>query len=86
MKKEGLAVENGTHLPQPHYLHELSEEDEKRLGSLFKQLDVNGDGRIDVQDLSESLRRMGVHQVPGHAEVSSSAPVLIELIQIEIIK
>ena len=68
MKKEGPAVENGSHLH--HYLHELNEEDEKRLAALFKQLDVNGDGRIDVQDLSESLRRMGVHQLPGHAEVS----------------
>ena len=74
MKKEGAPSENGSHLP--HCLHELSEEDEKRLGSLFKELDVNGDGRIDVQDLSESLKRMGVHQLPGHAEVSSMAEIM----------
>ena len=56
--------------PFPHSSHELRAEDEKRLESLFKQLDVNRDGRIDANDLSEALHRMGIHQMPGHVQVS----------------
>ncbi|XP_069705504.1 mitochondrial adenyl nucleotide antiporter SLC25A24-B [Periplaneta americana] len=46
----------------PHYLHELPQEDEERLESLFKSLDVDGNGRIDIHDLSVALREFGVNQ------------------------
>lgn len=46
----------------PHYLHELPIEEEERLGNLFKQLDVDGNGKIDIHDLSVALKDSGVHQ------------------------
>lgn len=51
----------------PHYLHELPQEDEERLGKLFSLLDKKGNGRIDIHDLSVALREHGVHH--GYAEV-----------------
>lgn len=47
---------------------ELPHEDEERLGNLFKQLDRDGNGRIDIHDLSEALREFGLSSV--YAEVS----------------
>ncbi|PNF40992.1 Calcium-binding mitochondrial carrier protein SCaMC-2 [Cryptotermes secundus] len=46
----------------PHYLHELPQEDEERLENLFKSLDVDGNGKIDIHDLSVALREFGVNQ------------------------
>jgi hypothetical protein len=46
----------------PHYLHELPQEDEERLENLFKSLDVDGNGKIDIRDLSVALRESGVNQ------------------------
>jgi solute carrier family 25 phosphate transporter 23/24/25/41 len=46
----------------PHYLHELPQEDEERLENLFKSLDVDGNGKIDIHDLSLALREFGVNQ------------------------
>jgi solute carrier family 25 phosphate transporter 23/24/25/41 len=46
----------------PHYLHELPQEDEERLENLFKSLDVDGKGKIDIHDLSVALREFGVNQ------------------------
>ena len=40
--------------------HEITEEEEKRYADLFEKLDVDGDGRIDVDDLQEGLVRLGV--------------------------
>ncbi|XP_003742296.1 calcium-binding mitochondrial carrier protein SCaMC-2 [Galendromus occidentalis] len=40
--------------------HELTLETERRLEDLFEKLDVNGDGRIDVSDLTEGLQKLGV--------------------------
>lgn len=50
-----------------HYLHELPAQDEERLSKIFKQLDLDGNGRIDVHDLSKALHEVGVHQ--RYAEV-----------------
>ncbi|XP_018403620.1 PREDICTED: calcium-binding mitochondrial carrier protein SCaMC-2-like isoform X1 [Cyphomyrmex costatus] len=47
--------------PPAHYLHELPAQDEERLASLFQRLDLDGNGRIDVHDLSQALREVGVH-------------------------
>ncbi|XP_049784341.1 calcium-binding mitochondrial carrier protein SCaMC-2 [Schistocerca cancellata] len=46
----------------PHYLHELPVEDEERLENLFKTLDTDGNGKIDIHDLSAALKEFGVHQ------------------------
>ncbi|XP_072756356.1 calcium-binding mitochondrial carrier protein SCaMC-2 isoform X1 [Anoplolepis gracilipes] len=47
--------------PPAHYLHELPAQDEERLERLFQRLDLDGNGRIDVHDLSQALREVGVH-------------------------
>ncbi|XP_077276191.1 short Calcium-binding Mitochondrial Carrier isoform X1 [Temnothorax americanus] len=47
--------------PPAHYLHELPAQDEERLEGLFQRLDLDGNGRIDVHDLSQALREVGVH-------------------------
>lgn len=47
--------------PPAHYLHELPAQDEERLERLFQNLDLDGNGRIDVHDLSHALREVGVH-------------------------
>ncbi|XP_047473599.1 calcium-binding mitochondrial carrier protein SCaMC-1-B-like [Penaeus chinensis] len=52
-----------------HHAYEFPSDEENRLGNLFKQLDVNGDGRIDVHDLSEGLKKLNIPQVPGYAEL-----------------
>jgi len=49
--------------------HSSSAADEQRIEELFRKLDVNRDGRIDIHDLSEALHRLEVHQLPRHAEV-----------------
>lgn len=54
--------------PRPHYVQQLPYEEEERLERLFKQLDVNGDGRIDIHDLTEVLSKRGVPPVYGHAQ------------------
>ncbi|XP_014222694.1 calcium-binding mitochondrial carrier protein SCaMC-2 isoform X1 [Trichogramma pretiosum] len=48
--------------PPAHYIHELPAQDEERLGKLFRTLDLDGNGRIDVHDLSKALHAAGVHE------------------------
>lgn len=52
----------------PHYLHELPTGDEERLEKIFNKLDLDGNGRIDVHDLSKALHDVGVHK--RYAEVT----------------
>lgn len=48
---------------------ESESESEERLALIFKRLDRNGNGRIDIQELTSSLKRSGIpHQ---YAEVST---------------
>ncbi|KAI5701755.1 hypothetical protein M8J75_013019 [Diaphorina citri] len=47
----------------PHYLHELPQEDEERLEKLFVALDTDGNGKIDIHDLSKALKDFGVHSL-----------------------
>lgn len=42
-----------------HYLHELPHSDEERLEKLFNQLDRDGNGKIDIHDLSAALKQFG---------------------------
>lgn len=46
-----------------------ADEDGQKLKELFKKLDVNQDGRIDIDDLTSALDTMNVPQVPDHAQV-----------------
>nr|XP_029726534.1 calcium-binding mitochondrial carrier protein SCaMC-2 isoform X2 [Aedes albopictus] len=49
--------------PPVHYLHELPQADEERLEKIFKKLDRDGNGRIDIHDLSAALKEFGLsHQ------------------------
>ncbi|XP_064458634.1 calcium-binding mitochondrial carrier protein SCaMC-2-like [Ornithodoros turicata] len=52
----------------PHYYPELPTEVEERLERLFKQLDINEDERIDINDLTTGLRRLGLPHTPGSVE------------------
>lgn len=54
---------------RPHYLHELPLEDEERLGKLFANLDKNGNGKIDIHDLSDELKKHGHGVHHQYAEV-----------------
>ncbi|XP_046340602.1 calcium-binding mitochondrial carrier protein SCaMC-2-like isoform X1 [Haliotis rufescens] len=45
-----------------------ADEDGQKLKELFKKLDVNQDGRIDIDDLTSALDTMNVPQVPDHAQ------------------
>lgn len=55
-------------LPKSTPLHELPQEDEQRLEKIFNHLDKNGNGKIDIHDLSSALKECGVHH--GYAEVT----------------
>lgn len=61
-------IKDPTIVHPPHYLHELPQEDEERLEKLFITLDTDGNGRIDIHDLSTALKDFGVHSL--YAQVS----------------
>ncbi|XP_058829908.1 mitochondrial adenyl nucleotide antiporter SLC25A25 isoform X2 [Topomyia yanbarensis] len=46
--------------PGVHYLHELPQADEERLEKIFNKLDRDGNGRIDIHDLSAALKEFGL--------------------------
>lgn len=50
--------------------NEIPAEDEERLERIFNQLDRDGDGKIDIHDLSAALHEFGLSSV--YAEVSYS--------------
>lgn len=58
-----------------HYVHELPQADEERLEKLFKTLDRDGNGRIDIADLSAALKDVGISH--KYAEVCKSLCVII---------
>lgn len=62
---EEIAEENAT-----AYLQELPLEDEERLEKLFNRIDQNGNGIIDIHDLSHALREYGYQVHHGYAKVS----------------
>lgn len=49
--------------------HDTPCEDEARLEKTFKTLDLDGNGKIDIHDLSIALKGAGVNEV--YAKVSS---------------
>ncbi|CAG9766790.1 unnamed protein product [Ceutorhynchus assimilis] len=56
----------------PHYFHEMPQEDEERFEKLFIKLDKNGNGRIDINDLSAALHEHGVNQKYAERFLKSS--------------
>lgn len=48
----------------------ISQEEEEKLKELFNKLDINKDGRIDINDLTQALSTLQVPQTPGHAKVT----------------
>lgn len=63
----GLSPSDTLQQNTSHYLHELPQENEDRLERLFVKLDQDGNGKIDIHDLSVALKEVGVHQ--HYAEV-----------------
>lgn len=59
MAKDEGASGSGN-LQPVHYMHELPQADEERLERLFKALDRDENGRIDIHDLSAALKDIGV--------------------------
>ena len=45
-------------------------EKERQYKELFERLDVDNDGRVDVNELKQAFYDMRLPQVPGQAEVS----------------
>ena len=41
----------------------------EKIEELFRQLDTNKDGRVDVKELTEGLSKLGVPTIPGQAQV-----------------
>ena len=48
--------------------------DEERIEELFEKLDVNQDGRLDINELSDGLHRLKIHRSPEQAEVGCPNP------------
>lgn len=68
LSEEDSKASFGSLLQDVHYVHELPQEDEARLEKLFNRLDRDGNGKIDVHDLSAALKEFGLSSV--YAEVS----------------
>uniref|UniRef100_A0A2P2IBH1 Calcium-binding mitochondrial carrier protein SCaMC-1-like n=1 Tax=Hirondellea gigas TaxID=1518452 RepID=A0A2P2IBH1_9CRUS len=64
----GTSAQPDPSSPISHKAYELSTADEERLGDLFKKLDTDGDGKIDVADLSKGLKMLNLPYYPGHME------------------
>lgn len=73
MANDEVASGSGNLLPV-HYMHELPQADEERLEKLFKALDRDENGRIDIKDLSAALKDIGVSH--KYAEVTFKGHIL----------
>ena len=56
----------------PLLLEEIPKEDEERLEKLFAKLDTDGNGKIDIHDLSAALKELAPHINRSYAEVRIS--------------
>lgn len=57
------------HTHPPLELEEIPKEDEERLENLFSKLDIDGNGKIDIHDLSAALKELAPHINRSYAEV-----------------
>lgn len=53
----------------PLEIEQLPKEDEERLETLFSKLDNDGNGKIDIHDLSVALKELAPHINRSYAEV-----------------
>jgi len=51
--------------------------DKEGFEKLFHELDLNKDGRIGVDELSDGLKRLGIQHLPGQAQVASYREFII---------
>lgn len=69
---KNIQPSNHSHVMNVSYV-ESDYEIEERLGHIFKQLDRNGNGRIDIQELTTALKDSGMsHQ---YAEVNLNVTI-----------
>lgn len=47
----------------PQQFQEMPLEDEERIEKIFDDLDIDGNGKIDIHDLSKTLKDSGVNQL-----------------------
>lgn len=62
--------------------YELPPEVQERYDKLFKQLDRNGDGRVDVGDLESALAKMGIEPTQERVQVGTFAVVCLNASQL----
>lgn len=60
---------------QKSFSGELSNEDEARIALLFDKLDIDGDGRINITDLTTALHKYQGFHIPGQVQVGYSTPI-----------
>lgn len=65
--KWGSEGSDQTKAHSAHLPHETQLDEEERIEQLFKSLDLDGNGKIDIHDLSVTLKGAGVH--PEYAKV-----------------
>mgnify|MGYP001795550743 CR=1 FL=1 len=53
--------------------------DRKRFEELFNELDKNKDGKIDVDELAQGLKKLSGRYTPGQAEVLNLEVFLLRL-------
>ncbi|KAJ8737934.1 hypothetical protein PYW08_000529 [Mythimna loreyi] len=58
----------------PLQLEEIPKEDEERLEKLFSKLDTDGNGKIDIHDLSVALKELAPHINRSYAEKFLAKP------------
>ena len=55
-------------------------EKEEQYKALFDRLDVDKDGRVDVNELKQAFMDMRLPQVPGQAEVNINFRIIAECV------
>jgi len=63
----------------------LSEEEIKRYNDLFHKIDINRDGKIDINDLTKALQKFQVPLVPGHAQVLLRHNFTVKMVKITLL-
>lgn len=58
-----------------HAAKRVSPEDEERFARLFEQLDENRDGKLDLQELRDGIKRLGLPSTSGTAQVLTKTKV-----------